>query len=176
MGQDPDHFSAGQEYQQEEQNSYQGGYQQSRSSYQQPHSERPGPGYRPYGQPGFSQASNTNQALGPSSINLAPNITAFLSYLAGWISGLIVLLLEKQNRFVRFHAMQSILISLAEFVLAWALNIILSLPIIGLLSPLVWTLYGIGTFVLWIFMMINAYQGRYYKLPFIGDYAERFIG
>ncbi len=86
------------------------------------------------------------------------------------------MLLEKQNRFVRFHAMQSILISLAEFVLAWALNIILSLPIIGLLSPLVWTLYGIGTFVLWIFMMINAYQGRYYKLPFIGDYAERFIG
>lgn len=168
MGQDPNHFSSGQDDQPEEQNSYQGGYQQGGGSYQQPYSQQPGTGYRPYGQPGFSQSY--------SSINLAPNITAFLSYLVGWVSGLIVLLLEKQNRFVRFHAMQSILLSLAEFVLAWALGIVLHFPIISLLGPLVWPVYGIATFVLWIFLMVKAYQGQYYKLPFIGDYAERFIG
>ncbi|HEY0752940.1 MAG TPA: hypothetical protein VGD98_03095, partial [Ktedonobacteraceae bacterium] len=88
------------------------GYQQPQSGYQQPPYGQPAPGYQqpPYGQPGQQGVYNTGNPLGPTTINMEPNIAAGLSYIGAWVTGLIFLLIEKQNRFVRFHAMQSILI------------------------------------------------------------------
>ena len=151
------------------------GYQQP--GYQQPGYQQPGyqqPGYQQPGQ-GFQQpyvAPGGNSQYGPSSMNIDPKLAMGLSYLGGWVTGLIFFLLEKQNRQVRFHAMQSILF----FGGLTVLNIIISIagtagvPFLGLLGFVV----GIVGFVGWIVLMINGFQGKYFKLPVVGDYAERY--
>src|SRR6266536_3408205 len=84
-----------------------GGYQPPQGGYQQPGYQPPQGGYQqgPYGAP----PSGAQSPLGPSSMGMQPNVAAGLSYVLGWVTGLIFFLIEKQNRFVRFHAMQSIL-------------------------------------------------------------------
>jgi len=99
-----------------------------------------------------------------TSIGLTENVGGLLCYI--FIIGLIFLFMEKDNRFIRFHALQSVFLAIALLLI----NIVLGfIPIIGaiaslLLSPL--------ALVLMIFMMYQAYQGNYYKLPFIGDMVE----
>jgi uncharacterized membrane protein len=120
---------------------------------------------------------NTGSQLGPTSMNMEANVAAGLSYILGWITGLIFFLMEKQNRFVRFHAMQSIILAIATTVLFIVLDVFslaLVFTAIGcLFTPLI-SLVGIAFFVLWLICMINAFQGKYFKLPIIGDMAERW--
>jgi len=107
----------------------------------------------------------TNQ--GKSSLGVEANMAALLSYLLGFISGVIIYFLERENKFVRFHAMQSIIV----FAFLFVLNIIAKvLPIIGWLAA---SLFGIIGIILWIILMIKAYQGEYFKLPIVGEIAER---
>ena len=107
--------------------------------------------------------------LGETSMGMQPNLAALLSYLLGWITGLIFYLLEKKNKFVRFHAMQSIVV----FGGLAVINIILLvIPLLGVLLGALLSLLGI---VLWIILMIKAYQGEYFKLPVVGDMAEKQI-
>ena len=68
-------------------------------------------------------------------------------------------MIEKENKFVRFHAMQSIILSVAATVMGFV-------PLVGLLASLAYI-------VLWIVMMIKAYNGEKFKLPIIGDIAEK---
>jgi uncharacterized membrane protein len=97
---------------------------------------------------------------------LPKNTTAALCYLLGWVTGLVFLLIEKDDKFVRFHAMQSI-------VTFGALNIAVLVPVIGvLLSPFI----GILGFILWLVCMLKAYQGEKFKVPIAGDFAEKQIG
>lgn len=100
---------------------------------------------------------------------LEQNIVGLLCYLFWFITGIIFLLIEKENRFVRFHAMQSIIVSVPLFIISFILTVI---PIIGLVigmlaSPLI--------LVLWVFMMYKAYKGEWFKLPIVGDIAEQQI-
>ncbi len=139
-------------------------------SYQPPQDPNNQP---PYGQ-GQQQYNYQAGAAasGPTSMGMQPNTAAGLSYLAGWITGLIFFLMEKQNRFVRFHAMQSILFFGGLTVLSIIVSILsgIGIPVIGALSYLI-NLVG---FVGWIILLINAFQGKYFKLPYIGDYAEKY--
>src|SRR5207247_9998156 len=84
-----------------------GGYQPPQGGYQQPGYQPPQGGYQqgPYGAP----PSGAQSPLGPSSMGMQPNVAAGLSYVCGWVTGLISFVVEKQNRFVSFHAMHSIL-------------------------------------------------------------------
>lgn len=114
-----------------------------------------------------------------SSTGMDPKVAALLSYLAGWVTGLIFFLIEKEDKYVRFHAMQSILLSIAMFVIVIALNIVLAIltfiaDVFGLLFALVSPLLGLAFLVLWIMLMVKAYQGEKWKLPIIGDMAERY--
>ena len=105
--------------------------------------------------------------LGETSIGMQPNLAALLSYLLGWITGLIFYLVEKKNKFVRFHAMQSILV----FGGLAVINIVLLVvPVLGVLLGLLLSITGI---ILWVILMIKAYQGDYFKLPIVGDIAEK---
>lgn len=105
--------------------------------------------------------------LGKSSTGMQPNVAALLSYLLGVITGIIFYVLEKENKFVRFHAMQSIVVFGFLIVLHVVLMIV---PVIGWgISGLLWI---IGV-ILWIILMIKAYQGEYFKLPIAGDIAEK---
>lgn len=105
--------------------------------------------------------------LGKTSTGMQPNVAALLSYLFGWITGLIFYLIEKENKYVRFHAFQSIVVfgslTAATIVLAF-------IPVIGwALIPIVY----IAELVLWIVLMVKSYQGEKIKLPIAGDMAEK---
>ena len=110
-----------------------------------------------------------------SSTNLEPNVAGLLCYVLGWITGLVFILIEKENDFIRFHAMQSIVVFGAFTVIQIVLSIFGLIPYIWILFYIVSILLGIAAFVLWIFLMIKAYQGERYKLPIAGDFAEKHI-
>ena len=104
-----------------------------------------------------------------TSTGMNQNVAGLLCYLAGWITGLIFFLIEKENRFVRFHAMQSIITFGSLTVLFMILGFI---PIVGwMLMPIL----AILQLILWIVLMVKAYQGQLFKLPMIGDMAEKNI-
>jgi len=88
------------------------------------------------------------------------------SYLLGFITGIIFLLIEKESKFVRFHAMQSTILFGGIFVINIALGFI---PILGWLVGL---LLSFAAFILWIVLMWKAFQGETYKVPWVGDLAE----
>ena len=104
---------------------------------------------------------------GKSSTGMQANLAAMLSYLIGILTGIVFYLVEKESKFVRFHAMQSMLTFGALFVL----NILLAfIPFINLIAlPVIWFL-GVA---LTIILMIKAYQGEMFKLPVVGDIAEK---
>ena len=101
-----------------------------------------------------------------TSTGLDANLAAALTYLVGFVTGVIFLLVEKENRFVRFHALQSTLL----FAGIVALDILLQIvPILGAL--VVVFLVIPASAVLWLLMMFKAYQGEEYKLPIVGQIA-----
>lgn len=111
--------------------------------------------------------SEEKKDLGPTSVGMQANIAGLLCYMIGLISGIVFYLVEKNNKFVRFHAMQSIVVFGFLFVLG---TILPWIPVIGwILTPLLW----IVTLVLWIVLMIKAFQGELFKLPIAGDIAEK---
>ncbi len=105
-------------------------------------------------------------ATGGSTTGLEPNIAGLLCYLGGWITGIVFLVIEQKNQFVRFHALQSIVtfgaLTVASALLSW-------LPVIGGFFGAV---IGILVFILWILLMVKAYQGELYKVPLAGQVAE----
>jgi uncharacterized membrane protein len=119
--------------------------------------------------------------LGKTSTGIQANVAGLLSYVLGWVTGLIFFLIEKDNKFVRFHAMQSLITFGALTGVMIILNIlmfILAVIRLGVLIPLfglIGTLLGLAGLVLWIILMIKAYQGEYFKLPMIGDIAEKQV-
>ena len=122
-----------------------------------------------------------------SSTGLDENIAALLSYVFGWLSGLIFFLIEKDSRLVRFHAMQSILLNAAALVIgfvlwfAWVIIALILGQVSEMLAGLVSIVLGLLMFVFYIglligviFCLIKAYQKQYFKLPVIGNFAEKF--
>ena len=104
-----------------------------------------------------------------TSSGMDQNVAGLLCYVAGWITGLIFFLIEKENRFVRFHAMQSIIVFGSLSVLFMVVGFI---PFINLI---VIPILAILQVILWIILMVKAYQGELFKLPVIGDIAEKNI-
>lgn len=91
------------------------------------------------------------------------NTNALLTYVAGWITGLIFLLTEKEDEFVRFHAAQSLIVF-------GAFNLFAFVPLIGwILAPIMAPV----ALIVWIVLMVKAYQGEKYMLPVVGEYAEQ---
>jgi uncharacterized membrane protein len=105
-----------------------------------------------------------------SSTNLNPRAAALLCYLGGWITGIIFLLLEQKNRFVRFHAIQSII------VFAFLNVVYLLLTRIPFIGWFLGTIIGVLAFVLWIVLMVRAHQGEVFELPVAGQLATKLAG
>jgi uncharacterized membrane protein len=104
-----------------------------------------------------------------TSMGMEQNVAGLLCYIGLWVTGLVFFLVEKENRFVRFHAMQSIVVFGALTVVSIILSVI---PIIGWIGGI---LLWIVALVLWIVLMVKAYQNQWYKLPWAGDFAEKHI-
>jgi uncharacterized membrane protein len=101
-----------------------------------------------------------------TSTGFDANVAAALSYLVGFVTGIIFLLVEKENRFVRFHAMQSTLLFVGIVLVDILLQIV---PLLGALL-VVFIVIPLSAF-LWLFMMFKAYQGEEFKLPLVGQMA-----
>jgi uncharacterized membrane protein len=114
-----------------------------------------------------------------TSLGMRARTAGWLSYLLGWVTGLIFFLMEKENRFVRFHAMQSILffggLSILEAVIRFFETVFSYslVPIFGF--GVISSVVGLVSFICWIVLMVRASKGMYYKLPVIGDYADKLI-
>src|SRR5437868_15196085 len=93
-----------------------------------------------------------------TSTGFDANVAAALSYLVGFVTGIIFLLVEKENRFVRFHAMQSTMLFVGIVLVDILLQIV---PILGAL--VVFLVVIPASAVLWLFMMFKAYQVEEYK-------------
>lgn len=113
-----------------------------------------------------------------SALGLDANVTALIGYII-WIVALIVIFIEKDNKFVRFHAFQSVLYSVGIFVVFIALSIIstvlafVSGTLAGLFS-LLFLVVWLGAIVGIILLAVKSYQGQMFKLPIIGDMAEKW--
>lgn len=151
--------------------------------------QNPPPGQQNYGAPSGSPPPSSSSPLG----GMDPKIAAAISYI--WIVGVIFFILEKENKFVRFHALQSILFGVGNTIVMFLLAIIaivLSIAfgiggamvgggiesLISLLVGLMWLLFwliGLLMFAGLIFAAVKAYQGQKFKLPIIGNIAENMV-
>lgn len=121
---------------------------------------------------------------GPTTLTIGSNTAAGMSYLLGWISGVLVYFNERDNRFVRFHALQSILLSSALTVLGVAASILSALchdlthathwTVFATLGSGIALLAAMSILLVWLASMIAAWTGHRWRLPIVGAYAERY--
>ncbi len=115
----------------------------------------------------------------PAAGGLPDNVAGALAYVTV-IPAIVFLLIDpfKTIRFVRFHSLQSIVFSLTAFVLQFAVTIVsiaLSFAGLGMIMGLVGWLISMGIFVLWVVLVIKAYQGQEFRLPVISDLAAKWV-
>ena len=118
---------------------------------------------------------------GKTALGVPPNVAAALAYVLGWVSGLVVLLVEKEDRSVRYHAAQSILVFgvlhlffvLAGFVVSILFAIPFLGPLLAAVIALILAIIGPVTLVAWIVLIVFAFTGRDYRAPVVSTYAER---
>ncbi|HEY6230854.1 MAG TPA: DUF4870 domain-containing protein [Pyrinomonadaceae bacterium] len=143
--------------------------------------------------PGASQGSYPPPGKPSGGSGLDPKIAAALSYI--WIVGIIFFFIEKEDRFVRFHALQSILyfitfmvtmvvLAVLAFILTFAFGIGGAIVggglgmIVHLLVWVIWLIFwviGLAMLIGLIFAAVKAYQGQKFKLPIIGNMAENIV-
>jgi uncharacterized membrane protein len=112
--------------------------------------------------------------LGKTTLGMEANLAGALAYLLGLLTGIIFFVIEKENQFVRFHAMQSILFCAAWIILGVVLSVLMMIPVLGwIIGILGYLVVGLGGFILWLFVMYKAYQGEQYLLPVVGEIALR---
>lgn len=131
--------------------------------------------------PPQAQYAGLGAAAQPApAVGMSENVAGLLCYILGFITGIIFLALApyNQNKFVRFHAFQSIFLSVAWIAVVIVERIVsmvmlsISLALFGLMA-VVWLLVALAFLALWIVMLIKAYNGQKFKLPIIGDLAEK---
>jgi len=111
-----------------------------------------------------------------TSTGLDENVAGLLCYVLAWVSGLVFILIEQENKFVRFHAIQSIVTFGSIMIVSIALSILGLIPFLGVVFDVANWMIGALAFVLWIVLMVKAYKGTKYKLPWAGDFAEKRVG
>ena len=110
-----------------------------------------------------------------TSTGLNENAAGLLCYVLGWITGIIFLVIESKNKVVRFHAFQSIVTFGSITVISIVLGILGLIPFIGVLFSILGYIVGLIAFVLWVILIVMAAQGKKYKLPWAGNFAEKQI-
>ena len=126
-------------------------------------------------------------AKAKSSMNMEENIASALCYVLTWVTGIVFLVLEKENKTVKFHAWQSIFTFIPLMVLGWIVGWI-GAPKVSYggfyaysydpgIPALIWVFWLIWllSVVLWLLLMYKAYQGEKFKLPVVGDLAEKQV-
>jgi uncharacterized membrane protein len=108
--------------------------------------------------------------MAETSTGLKENVAGVLCYVAWWVTGIVFLIIEPENKTIRFHAFQSIIVFGAITILGIFFSFI---PVLRWFMPyIIWLL----AVILWIVLMVKANQGLKYKLPISGDMAEKWAG
>jgi uncharacterized membrane protein len=120
-----------------------------------------------------NEAPKTEAPNSTGGTGLEPNVAAMLAYLFGWVGGLVFYLIEKDNKFVRFAAVQSIVLNVAVFALYFVVGMlsVFTLGVGTFLMPVIW----IGFVVVWIMLMVKAYQNQEWELPVLGKIARNAV-
>jgi uncharacterized membrane protein len=134
-------------------------------------------------QPAAAAPATVAAPAQPATSGLTSNVAAALAYILGFITGIIFLVIEpyKNDRFVRFHAMQSILYSAAGIVfrVGWSILVSALMDVTawaGVVLVPVGLLISLGLFVFWLFLMYQAYSNREFHIPIIGAIAAKQVG
>lgn len=125
--------------------------------------------------PACSRSTATTAAPSQAPVGgLTDNVAGMLAYFT-IIPAIIFLVIDPYNRsrFIRFHAFQCIFFAVGWTVLWIALNIVVHIPFFGWLTILLWPLVGLAGLIIWIVLVLKAYQGQMFKLPIVGDIAEK---
>jgi uncharacterized membrane protein len=140
----------------------------------------------PAGSAGAAQSTPVAGAAAPAtgSMPMTSNVAGLLTYILGFITGIVFLVIEpyKNDKFVRFHAFQSIFFNVAIVVFWIAYSIVgsvlgfVSLGFMAVMMGLVGLLISLAILAYWIFLMYKAYNRELYKIPFIGDLAAKQVG
>ncbi len=101
-----------------------------------------------------------------TKLGIPVDIEAGLCYVLGWLSGIVFFLIERDNKYIQFHAAQSAVVFLGLLILQIVLGFI---PIIGIITILITPF----TLVLWIFLMYKAFTGVKYRVPFVADFVDK---
>ncbi len=137
--------------------------------YGQPYGQQPGYGQQPYRQPG---------TLGGLAVtNLPQNVVAALSYVFLWVGALLCLSYAGRNHFLRFHGVQSLFFFGGLTALRLALGFVYYNtfdPVLDVVLPIAWDVVTLVGVVGWFVLVIMAFQGKYFKLPIIGNLAQRY--
>ena len=129
-------------------------------------------------------ATSTPGGAGQTSLGMAPNVAGLLCYVPcciGLIFSIVAAIVEKKNRFVRFHAFQSLLLHAVAIVIGFGLNVMqialatVDLGAVGLLLSLVGMVVGVAFLGMTVFMMIKANGGEEFELPVIGPMARQWV-
>ncbi|MGA8150960.1 MAG: zinc-ribbon domain-containing protein [Terriglobales bacterium] len=124
--------------------------------------------------PGAAAGAGPSATAQPGAGGLTDNVAGMLAYVT-IIPAIIFLVIEpyNKNRFIRFHSFQCIFFCVAIIAISIGLSIFSLIPFIGLILLPVHLLFGLGIFAVWIILMLKANQGQMFKLPVIGDMAEK---
>ena len=127
--------------------------------------------------PKCAGAASPTAAGTASAGGLDDNVAGALAYVT-IIPAIVFLVMEPFNRkpFVRFHAFQCIFFAIAWTVLWICLSFVGHIPFLGWASILLWPLISLAGFVIWLILVLKAYQGQMFKLPVIGDMAQKQAG
>jgi uncharacterized membrane protein len=123
-----------------------------------------------------------NSNLPPTTdTGLAPNVAGALAYVLGPLTGILFLVIEKRNPFVRFHAAQSVVFGVVWIVLSIVISIIGMMlgviPILGWLIGLALSLgLAVGGLGIWLLLMYEAFSGNEWELPLVGHHSRRLVG
>jgi uncharacterized membrane protein len=127
--------------------------------------------------PACSRSGAPAPAPVQSTSGLTDHVAGMLAYVT-IIPAILFLVIEPYNRsrFVRFHAFQSIFFAVAWTALWIVLSFLVHIPFLGWLTILIWPLVGLAGLVIWLVLLLKANQGQMWKLPVIGDMAEKQAG
>jgi uncharacterized membrane protein len=134
----------------------------------------------PQDQPSRSKEQSMSTTSTGSTTGMADNLAGALAYGLGPLSAIFFLVVEKESRFVRFHAMQSLLVGVLLIIVNAVLNflnaVLVRIPLIGWLFALGLALVvGLASLVLWLALMYAAYRGQEWELPVVGKEARKLL-
>ena len=123
---------------------------------------------------GGAPAAGAPGAAPGAASGMADNVASALCYVLGLVTGILFLVLApyNQNKTIRFHAFQSIFMHVALIAIYIVLGFLVRM-MLGFLGVMIFPLIGLGAFVLWLYLIISAYQGKMVVLPVIGEFARQ---